>query len=66
VMGSDSGLHWAEAAERLTFQFPSRYDGATAESVSAEAREKGIPSVNVRRPAEPPVAKGVRRQDVIA
>ena len=65
VIGSDSGLHWAEAAERLAGS--SRHGGPARPptSVSAEARDKGIPSVNVRRPAaEPPVAKGVRRQDV--
>ena len=62
VLGSDRGLHWGEAAERLADQFPSRWAGATADSVSAEARDTGIPSVDVRRPAG--VAKGVRRQDV--
>jgi S-DNA-T family DNA segregation ATPase FtsK/SpoIIIE len=62
VIGLESGLHWAEAAERLVQQFPSRYDGATATSVSDEARDKGIPSPLVRRPAG--VARGVRRQDV--
>ena len=65
VMGSDSGLHWAEAAERLADQFPSRWAGATADSVSAEARDKGIATSrpDVRRGGV--VTKGVRRQDVI-
>jgi DNA segregation ATPase FtsK/SpoIIIE, S-DNA-T family len=63
VMGSESGLHWAEAAERLAEMFPSRWAGATAESVSAEARDKGIPRADVRRGGV--VTKGVRRQDVI-
>ena len=62
VVGTENGLHWAEAAERLAQSFPSRWAGATADSVSAEARGQGIASVDVRRGAG--VAKGVRRQDV--
>jgi len=64
AIGPDAGLHWAEAADRLAQQFPSRWAGATADSVSAEARALGIASALVRRPAG--VARGVRRQDVIA
>ncbi len=62
VMAGDAGLHWAEAADRLAQQFPSRWAGVTADSLSAEARDKGIASALVRRPAG--VARGVRRQDV--
>ena len=52
-------------ADRLAERFPERWAGATGDAVSAEARALGIASVNVRRPgAEPPQAKGVRRQDV--
>ena len=62
VAGTENGLHWAEAAGRLAERFPERWAGATADSVSAEARGQGIASVDVRRSAG--VAKGVRRQDV--
>ena len=62
VIGPDAGLHWAEAADRLAQQFPSRWAGATADSVSAEARALGITSALVRRPAG--VARGCRRADV--
>ena len=50
VAGTENGLHWAEAAGRLAERFPERWAGATADSVSAEARGQGIASVDVRRP----------------
>ncbi len=48
--GSDSGLWWETAAERLDATFPMRHADATAESVSAAARARGIPSTDVRWP----------------
>jgi S-DNA-T family DNA segregation ATPase FtsK/SpoIIIE len=48
VFGSDPGLHWATLAERLAAAFPSRWEGATADSVSAECRAAGVPSVTVK------------------
>jgi hypothetical protein len=48
VFGADPGLHWAVLAERLTQAFPSRWEGATADSVSAECRAAGVPSVVVK------------------
>jgi S-DNA-T family DNA segregation ATPase FtsK/SpoIIIE len=48
VFGGDGGLHWAEAAARLAQRFPDRWDGASGEAVSAEARAHGVPSVNVK------------------
>jgi hypothetical protein len=50
VMGTDSGLWWETAAERLEGRFPMRHGDATAESVSAAARARGVPSTDVRWP----------------
>jgi hypothetical protein len=50
VMGTDSGLWWETAAERLEAHFPMRHGDASAESVSAAARARGIPSTDVRWP----------------
>ena len=50
VMGGDSGLWWETAAERLAEHFPMRHADATAESVSAAARARGVPSTDVRWP----------------
>jgi len=51
VMGGDSALWWETAAERLDAHFPMRHADATAESVSAAARARGVPSTDVRWPA---------------
>lgn len=50
VMGADAGLWWETAAERLADAFPMRHADATAESVSAAARARGVPSEDVRWP----------------
>jgi hypothetical protein len=50
VMAGDSGLWWETAAERLAGRFPMRHADATAESVSAAARARGVPSTDVRWP----------------
>jgi hypothetical protein len=49
VFGSEAGLHWATLAERLAERWPDRWTGATADSVSAELRALGVPSVQVNR-----------------
>jgi S-DNA-T family DNA segregation ATPase FtsK/SpoIIIE len=64
VFGSDAGLQWADAAARLASRFPARWDGATADAVSAECRAVGVPSVNVKTAGA--VAKGCRRADIEA
>jgi S-DNA-T family DNA segregation ATPase FtsK/SpoIIIE len=64
VFGSDAGLQWADVAARLASRFPARWDGATGEAISAECRERGVPSVNVRGPGGQ--AKGCRRAAVEA
>jgi DNA segregation ATPase FtsK/SpoIIIE, S-DNA-T family len=50
VMGADAGLWWETAAERLAGRFPMRHADTTAESVSAAARARGVPSGDVRWP----------------
>jgi DNA segregation ATPase FtsK/SpoIIIE, S-DNA-T family len=50
AMGADTALWWETAAERLAGQFPMRHADVTAESVSAAARARGIPSTDVRWP----------------
>jgi S-DNA-T family DNA segregation ATPase FtsK/SpoIIIE len=62
VFGSDSGLQWADAAQRLASRFPARWDGAGGDAVSAECRALGVPSVTVRSGGE--TAKGCRKSDV--
>jgi DNA segregation ATPase FtsK/SpoIIIE, S-DNA-T family len=62
VFRGDPGLHWGEAAARLAAAFPGRWDGATADALSAEVRARGVPSVPVKTGGE--VARGCRRADV--
>ncbi len=50
VMGGDSGLWWETAAERLGERYPMRHADATGASVSAAARARGVPSVDVSWP----------------
>jgi S-DNA-T family DNA segregation ATPase FtsK/SpoIIIE len=64
VFGADAGLHWAEAAARLAQRFPERWDGASADAVSAEARAHGVPSVNVKAGGQQ--ARGCRLDEVEA
>jgi S-DNA-T family DNA segregation ATPase FtsK/SpoIIIE len=66
VFGADNGLHWDVLAERLARAYPQRYADATAESVSAACRARGVPSVDVRFPAgrAGAVRKGCRRADL--
>ena len=63
VIGGDPGLWWETAAERLAAEFPMRHADVTAESVSAAARARGVPSRDVRLAARPltgPTARGCR------
>jgi S-DNA-T family DNA segregation ATPase FtsK/SpoIIIE len=64
VLGSDTGLQWGDLAARLASRFPARWDGATADAVSAECRAAGVPSVNVRSGGGQ--GKGCRRAAVEA
>ena len=60
VFNSEAGLHWGTLAERLAQRWPDRWAGATAESVSAELRALGVPSVQVKMNGEN--LKGCRRE----
>jgi DNA segregation ATPase FtsK/SpoIIIE, S-DNA-T family len=62
VFGVDAGLQWADLAARLASRFPARWDGASADAISAECRAAGVPSVNVKSGGD--VARGCRRADV--
>jgi S-DNA-T family DNA segregation ATPase FtsK/SpoIIIE len=62
ILGTDAGLQWGDVAARLASRFPARWDGVTADAISAECRARRVPSVNVK--AAGPVAKGCRRADV--
>ena len=48
VFGTDPALHWAVLADRLAAQFPDRWADATADAVSAQCRDLGVPSVPVK------------------
>jgi DNA segregation ATPase FtsK/SpoIIIE, S-DNA-T family len=48
VFGADAGLQWGDLAARLASRFPARWEGATADAVSAECRALGVPSVDVK------------------
>ncbi len=64
VFGDDAGLQWAEAAARLAARFPGRWDGASPDEVSAQARALGVPSVDVKAGGK--ALKGCRAADVAA
>jgi DNA segregation ATPase FtsK/SpoIIIE, S-DNA-T family len=62
ALGSDAGLQWGDVAARLASRFPARWEGVTADSISAECRARDVPSVDVK--AAGVVRKGCRRADV--
>ena len=62
VMPSEPGLWWETAAERLAAQFPMRHADATAEAVSAAARARKVPSVDVKIDGRN--RKGCRKADL--
>jgi hypothetical protein len=62
IFGTDTGLQWAEAAVRLASRFPARWEGASADAVSAERRALGVPSVDVKSGGK--ALKGCRLADV--
>lgn len=47
-LGSEAGLQWPVLAERLADRIPERWDGAAADAVSAQLRDLGVPSVDVK------------------
>ena len=64
VMGDRPGMQWELLAEKLADRCPDRWQGVTAESVSAELRDLKVPSVDVKQFGR--VLKGCRKADVEA
>ncbi|MQA96599.1 MAG: cell division protein FtsK [Streptosporangiales bacterium] len=64
AFGADRALHWNELADRLAAQLPDRWADAGAESISAQCRQLGVRSVDVKRSGA--VLKGCRRDAVEA
>jgi DNA segregation ATPase FtsK/SpoIIIE, S-DNA-T family len=64
VFGRSAGLQWPEAAARLGRRFPDRWQGVTAEELSASCRALGVPSVDVKAGGR--AIKGCRAADVTA
>ena len=62
VFGTDRGLQWQLLAQRLATRMPDRHADATAESVSAQCRAAGVPSVDVKQFGAN--LKGCRRAEV--
>jgi DNA segregation ATPase FtsK/SpoIIIE, S-DNA-T family len=62
VLGDMPGAHWEVLAGLLRGRFPDRHGDATADSVSAQCRAAGIPSVNVTMLGK--ALKGCRKSDV--
>jgi len=62
VFGSDAGLQWGDLAQRLASRFPARWEGVTADSISAECRARDVRSVDVKSGGK--ALKGCRRADV--
>jgi DNA segregation ATPase FtsK/SpoIIIE, S-DNA-T family len=64
VMGDAPGMHWQVLAPLLAAKFPERHADATAESVSAQCRAAGVPSVGVKYLGQN--LNGCRRTDIQA
>ena len=62
VLGDAPGMHWETLAGLLRARYPGRHADATAESVSAQCRAAGIPSVDVKMLGR--TLKGCRRDAV--
>ena len=48
VFDADPALHWPVLAGRLGQQFPGRWADASADAISAQCRDLGVPSVQVK------------------
>jgi hypothetical protein len=60
--GREAGLQWQVLAERLAARIPERWEGATADAVSAQLRDLRVPSVDVK--ADGRALKGCRKAAV--
>ena len=59
VIGTRPGMHWAELADALANRWPDRWADVTAETLSAQCRALGVPSVDVKSAGT--TLKGARR-----
>ncbi len=48
VFAGEPGLHWPTVAERLARRYPDRWADVSAEAISAQCRDLGVPSVGVK------------------
>jgi len=64
VMGSAPAMHWETLAQLLAQRFGDRHADCTAESVSAQCRAAGVPSVDVKQQGRSKM--GCRREHVEA
>lgn len=60
--GRETGIHWGPLAGRLAERIPERWEGATADAVSAQLRDIGVASVQVKFAGRN--LKGCRKADV--
>jgi DNA segregation ATPase FtsK/SpoIIIE, S-DNA-T family len=60
----EGGLWWAELAGRLAQRWPDRYEGLTADAISAQLRDAKVPTVTVSMGGQK--AKGARKTDIEA
>jgi S-DNA-T family DNA segregation ATPase FtsK/SpoIIIE len=60
----ENGLPWTVLAERMAQRWPGRWADATADAVSAQLRDAGVPSVTVSMGGEK--ARGARKADIEA
>jgi DNA segregation ATPase FtsK/SpoIIIE, S-DNA-T family len=60
--GREAGLQWPVLAERLAGRIPERWEGATSDAVSAQLRDLGVPSVDVKSAGK--ALKGCRKAAV--
>ena len=66
VFGADTQLHWGLLASRLAKQIPERWEDVTGEALSAQCRDLGVRSADVRYPPGRlgTVRKGCYQRDV--
>jgi DNA segregation ATPase FtsK/SpoIIIE, S-DNA-T family len=62
VFQADTALHWPVIATRLAQRMPEHHAEVTAETISAQLRALGVPSVNIKRDGQ--VGKGAKRADI--
>lgn len=64
VFNGDAGLQWADLAARLAGRYPDRWAGITADAISAQVRDLGIPASQVKSGRTN--RQGVKRSDLVA